>query len=354
MSSINAYKRVLEEGCRCIELDVWDGSYFEMSDDPDLNEEPIIYHGHTLTSKILLRDVLEVIRNYAFVTSKYPVILSIENHCSIKQQQDMADYFFFILGDKLLTEPLPDHEEDWPSPEDLAYKIIIKGKKNKKPKLETAMAAPTETTSDDTLLRQERTISVSTEWYDADRCVCSSDIECEMVTPSSHRTAIDSDEDEDDTPPQEPVIIQQQETMGEVVESHEPVTRTLTIEYEDEGDDDEQRQSLLRKLRAWSLISEKERDIANPLDYTDTSNIQIDDAQPGETKLSIPGPNVELVKLLSDFMTPKKKEEKGILDALADLTVYCHARHFKTFDDAINCKLPFLLITVMTAVVVKR
>ena len=37
--------------------------------------------------------VVEAINRSAFVTSPYPVILSIENHCSIPQQQKMAQIF---------------------------------------------------------------------------------------------------------------------------------------------------------------------------------------------------------------------------------------------------------------------
>lgn len=100
-------------------VDLWDGD----------DNEPIIYHGYTLTSKILLRDVLEVIYDHAFDASKYPVILSLENHLSIEQQKTAAVYFQGFLGDMLLTEPLAEEEENWPSPEQLAYKIILKGKK---------------------------------------------------------------------------------------------------------------------------------------------------------------------------------------------------------------------------------
>lgn len=69
-------------------MDVWDGE----------NNDPIIFHGYTLTTKILLRDVLETIRQFAFSKSQYPLILSIENHCSLDQQKQMAFYFKSILG----------------------------------------------------------------------------------------------------------------------------------------------------------------------------------------------------------------------------------------------------------------
>jgi hypothetical protein len=37
--------------------------------------------------------VVEAINRSAFVTSPYPVILSIENHCSLQQQARMAHIF---------------------------------------------------------------------------------------------------------------------------------------------------------------------------------------------------------------------------------------------------------------------
>jgi len=79
-SSIDGYINALKLGCRCVELDCWDGE----------DGEPIIYHGYTLTSKILFRDVIEAVQKYGFVASHYPLILSIENHCSIQQQEKMA------------------------------------------------------------------------------------------------------------------------------------------------------------------------------------------------------------------------------------------------------------------------
>ena len=71
-------------------VDCWEG--------PDGN--PIIYHGRTLTSKIRFIDVIKTIKDHAFVTSEYPVILSIEQHCDIQQQRIMARQFKEVFGGK--------------------------------------------------------------------------------------------------------------------------------------------------------------------------------------------------------------------------------------------------------------
>ncbi|XP_061565256.1 rho GTPase-activating protein 23-like isoform X7 [Cololabis saira] len=119
-SSTEPYIRALSRGCRCVELDCWDGDA----------GEPVIYHGHTLTSKVPLKDVLETIDTYAFKASPYPLILSLENHCSLQQQEVLARHLRSVLGEKLLLEPLEEQDSRWlPSPQDLKGKILIKGKK---------------------------------------------------------------------------------------------------------------------------------------------------------------------------------------------------------------------------------
>ncbi|KAM3857241.1 1-phosphatidylinositol 4,5-bisphosphate phosphodiesterase delta-4 [Diretmus argenteus] len=119
-SSVEGYIRALKRGCRCVEVDCWDGA----------SGEPIVYHGHTFTSKILFKDVVNVLGNYAFKASEYPVILSIENHCSVEQQRVMAQYLDRILGDKLLKSTLDGKVAvRLPSPEDLKGKILLKAKK---------------------------------------------------------------------------------------------------------------------------------------------------------------------------------------------------------------------------------
>ena len=62
-----------------------------------------------MCTDILFKDVIYAIRDTAFVTSDYPVILSFENHCCKSQQYKLAKYCDEIFGDLLLKESLPDY-----------------------------------------------------------------------------------------------------------------------------------------------------------------------------------------------------------------------------------------------------
>ncbi|XP_016057486.1 PREDICTED: 1-phosphatidylinositol 4,5-bisphosphate phosphodiesterase delta-3 [Miniopterus natalensis] len=120
LSSTEAYVRAFAQGCRCVELDCWEGT----------GGEPIIYHGHTLTTKILFRDVVQAVRDHAFTLSPYPVILSLENHCGLEQQAVMAHHLRTILGDMLVTQALDSQNpEELPSPERLKGRVLVKAKK---------------------------------------------------------------------------------------------------------------------------------------------------------------------------------------------------------------------------------
>uniref|UniRef100_A0A3Q3XHN6 Phosphoinositide phospholipase C n=1 Tax=Mola mola TaxID=94237 RepID=A0A3Q3XHN6_MOLML len=118
-SDVTGYIRALKMGCRSVELDVWDG--------PD--NEPVIYTGHTMTSQIAFRSVIDVVNKYAFVASEFPLILCLENHCSLKQQKVMFQHLKKILGDKLQLDPPKPEDCYLPSPFELKRKILLKGKK---------------------------------------------------------------------------------------------------------------------------------------------------------------------------------------------------------------------------------
>uniref|UniRef100_A0ACB8G067 Inactive phospholipase C-like protein 1 n=1 Tax=Sphaerodactylus townsendi TaxID=933632 RepID=A0ACB8G067_9SAUR len=118
-ADINGYVRALKMSCRSIELDVCDG--------PD--NEPIICNRNSMTSPLAFCYVIEVINKLAFVSSEYPLILCLGNHCSIQQQKVMVQQMKKVFGNKLYTDIPLSSEAYLPSPEKLKMKIIIKGKK---------------------------------------------------------------------------------------------------------------------------------------------------------------------------------------------------------------------------------
>lgn len=117
VSSIEPYIQVLEEGCRCIEIDVWDGDH-----------EPVVNHGRTFSTSVSFSSVIDAIDRYGFRASPLPLILSLEVHCNIENQNKMVDIMKEQFGDKLVTEPLALGVAVLPSPADLEHRIVVKVK----------------------------------------------------------------------------------------------------------------------------------------------------------------------------------------------------------------------------------
>ncbi|KAI0197864.1 phosphatidylinositol-specific phospholipase C [Astrocystis sublimbata] len=204
-SDAEAYKNVLLQGCRCVEIDVWNGDDSDSeSDSSDSDDEPAkekkrakklsrreriasklpsslatrlgktslgskltsekdgkpteaaqegshdtatdetqplekapspravaveprVLHGYTLTKEVSFRDVCEAIRDYAFVVSDLPVIVSLEVHCNSEQQEIMVRIMNETWAEYLLSPPSKDAQY-LPTPDELRRKILVKVK----------------------------------------------------------------------------------------------------------------------------------------------------------------------------------------------------------------------------------
>ncbi|VFQ58320.1 unnamed protein product [Cuscuta campestris] len=108
----------LKRGVRVIELDIWPSSS---------GDDVHVYHGRTLTSHVELIRCLKSIKEYAFIASDYPVIITLEDHLTPDLQAKVAEMVTQTFGDILFTPGLVSLKE-FPSPELLKKRILISTK----------------------------------------------------------------------------------------------------------------------------------------------------------------------------------------------------------------------------------
>ncbi|KAI8006446.1 Phosphoinositide phospholipase C 6 [Camellia lanceoleosa] len=123
--------KALQNGVRVIELDLW----------PNSEKDDIhVLHGRTLTAPVTLIKCLRSIKEYAFVKSPYPVIVTLEDHLTVDLQAKVAEMVIETFGE-LLYYPASGCLEEFPSPEALKHRIILS---TKPPKEYLESEGPTE------------------------------------------------------------------------------------------------------------------------------------------------------------------------------------------------------------------
>ncbi|XP_052186454.1 phosphoinositide phospholipase C 6-like isoform X2 [Diospyros lotus] len=110
--------KALQRGVRVIELDIWPNS---------AKDDIHVLHGRTLTTPVPLIKCLKSIKEYAFVKSPYPLILTLEDHLTMDLQARVAEMVTEVFGE-LLYHSESGCSEEFPSPEALKHHIILSTK----------------------------------------------------------------------------------------------------------------------------------------------------------------------------------------------------------------------------------
>ncbi|KAI4304602.1 hypothetical protein MLD38_040087 [Melastoma candidum] len=110
--------KALKNNVRVIELDLW----------PNAGKDRVeVCHGGTLTSPVDLAKCLQAARDYAFVASDYPVVLTFEDHLTPFLQSKVAELVTKTFG-AMLHRPETGPMAEFPSPDSLKRKILISTK----------------------------------------------------------------------------------------------------------------------------------------------------------------------------------------------------------------------------------
>lgn len=146
-TDLQSYTLALYRGARAIEIDVWDGCggsadpvvRYGESEFPDNTVKNSAGNNNTAkkatraTTSLKFVDVLRTVSYFLQSEPKsLPIILLIENHCSLPFQERMAKDIESVLGKQgLLYRPDPklSPTSALPSPADLVGKVVIKSKR---------------------------------------------------------------------------------------------------------------------------------------------------------------------------------------------------------------------------------
>ena len=95
--------------------------------------EPRVLHGYTLTKEVPFREVAQAIKETAFVASDLPIIVSLEIHACLEQQEIMVEIIEDVWRDHLVRLSFEEAKQSCdsrilPGPDQLRRKILIKVK----------------------------------------------------------------------------------------------------------------------------------------------------------------------------------------------------------------------------------
>ncbi|KAH7855255.1 hypothetical protein Vadar_022922 [Vaccinium darrowii] len=166
--------KALQRGVRVIELDLWPNS---------AKDEVHVLHGRTLTTPVSLIKCLKAIKEYAFVKSPYPVVITLEDHLTADLQAKVAEMVTQTFGE-MLYYPESRSLEEFPSPEALKYRIIL----STKPPKEYLESQPP----------RERVNGSQTERYSSDEAGLGKESEDQTAEPDPDDKN-DTDQDDDDS-----------------------------------------------------------------------------------------------------------------------------------------------------------
>lgn len=115
--TLHQYAEALRAGVRCVDIRCFDGDA----------QGPVVHHGHGITGKLLLADVLKTIVQIGFEKSPYPIILNLENYCTAEQQLRVVQLLKTILK-KALAVPATrsDISAPLPSPAQLKGFVLLR------------------------------------------------------------------------------------------------------------------------------------------------------------------------------------------------------------------------------------
>lgn len=205
----------LERGVRGIELDLWPNS---------AKDEIHVLHGRTLTTPVTLDKCFKSIRQYAFIKSPYPVIVTLEDHLTPSLRAKVAEMAIRTFGE-LLYHPEPGCFDEFPSPEELKHHIILSTKPPKE-YLESKNPREKENTSP-----MEKNLP-GEDFWEKETPKLTAELEADQG-----RLQRNNDQDEDGAHNHTPRQLGESE-IQHVVAIHAPDHRKSNSDLDDEDDED--------------------------------------------------------------------------------------------------------------------